>query len=1051
MRQGSDIFRVVFGIHALAWAMLTLPINAQEALQPGQPLQKDLAKETHTYRLDLPIEGRYRLIVQQFGRDVALVLREPDGEQIMASNSPNGKWGTELLFPPAGKPLLLEIVPRGKFSQGQASAYRVLLEQIVDPIPEVEIILARARARYFEKDWQGAFDQWTLALPKIDRLDHQTHAETLFGMGYCSSLLSRPDQALDYYRQALPLWRELGLEFQRARTLSSMGFAHQSVGNHREALPRYEAALALFHQEGDLSWQATVCANLGNVYDVLGEPQKAGDYYAQSLEHFRQAGDVAREAWLLNNMGALYRRMGAWQTARDHYQRALSVLRVSGDRRWQARTLNSLGYLYLELGQAERAASFFDDALPLRRQVGDKRGEAITLSNLGTARRLTGHLQEALADYERALQLQRTIGDREGEAKTLDRLGSAELEMGQTVKALAHYRQALTRFEAVGNRRLRANTFTHIGAAYLAQGETQSAADHLDRALEQHRSLRNPAGETETLLLKARLARRHNRLEEARDYLEASVRLVESQRTRIVSTELRISWFATVSACYEQLIDVLMALHRRQPLAGHEDEALLVSERNRARGLLELLRESETNLSRGIDADLLSQRRDVQQRLSARSAFQLKLLSGPHDEAAARAAEKSLQEILIELGTLDTRIRLANPHHATLTAPPMLTADEIRQMVDHETLLLVYALGESASVLWSVTPDRIEAHELPPRKRIEAAAGEYYRHLSVLDPGGRADQSQAAANLSRILLSPVSGQLQDRRLVIVADGPLHFIPFAALPMPGRQGPVGTPLLVGHEIVMLPSLSYLSLAWRGTVPENHQRRVAILADPVFSPDDPRLEPIGTPSALAKTRSIDASQPLTRLTASRHEAQTIANLAANDLCLLALDFEATRETVLSGALRTCNIIHFATHGLINDRHPELTGVVFSRYDKTGRPRPGLLTLPDIFNLELDAGLVVLSGCRTVWGKQVRGEGLVGLARGFLHAGAQRIVASHWPVEDRATAILMEHFYTGLLVQGKKPAAALRAAKLALRKQRRYRDPWYWAAFTIHGDWR
>ena len=167
--------------------------------------------------------------------------------------------------------------------------------------------------------------------------------------------------------------------------------------------------------------------------------------------------------------------------------------------------------------------------------------------------------------------------------------------------------------------------------------------------------------------------------------------------------------------------------------------------------------------------------------------------------------------------------------------------------------------------------------------------------------------------------------------------------------------------------------------------------------------------------------------------------------------ALDFDASRETVLNADLSQYRIVHFATHSLLNNQRPELSGVVLSLVDASGRPRNGFLRLYDIYNLRLGADLVVLSACQTALGREIRGEGLIGLTRGFLYAGAARVVATLWEIDDRTTAELMKHFYQGMLVHGKRPAVALRDAQVAMWRTRGWESPYYWAAFTLQGEWQ
>lgn len=1032
----------------LVWVLVGIAthLSAQEgkSLGEGSSRSETLLNQSNLYELDLAIGYHYLIRLQQEGRDLVLSLRRPKGDVVLTVNGPFGKWGPEQIFLKVDGPYLLEIKPKSRTNSHIPSSYEVQIERLAEAPSEAEITLMKAWEFYFAKNWCSASERIQTALAIGQELDVYTRAGALYGLGNCSRRMAQPTQALSDYHSALELWLMLANEFQTARTHSAIGTTYQALGNHREALPYYESALIGFMRWGDLSWQATVGANIGHIYDVMGEPELAITLYRTALENLRAAGDRRREAWLLNNMGALARRMGAWQDARDHYQKAITILTTNGDRRWQARTLNSLGFLYLNLGQTDKAQRHFEDALPLRREVGDKRGEAITLANLGVVKKLAGHLQAALSHYKAALQLQQDTHDRAGQAKTLARMGKVVWQLKDEDQAILYYQRALALFTAVEDRRLIANIQSQLGAVYLAKGDLPLAATYLESAQRLQETLGYPVDQVETLRLQARLARLQGHLHRSHGLLISAIHIVENQRTRIASIEMRISWFAAVEGCYKQLVTVLMALQAEKPETDYAIQALLICEQARARGLLEFLLESELQPHR--NTPLLQERNRLIHKLSARSAAQLTLLSHPHEESERLAAEIKVQETLIALDSLDSRIRLANPRLPQWSKPLAMDGTQIKKLVDPESLILVYDLGDERSFLWLVKPAGIEAFPLPARATIEKATRTYLSQLSLINPSAYAAQKQAAADLSEILLGPIADQLSNHRLAIVADGALHNLPFAALPKPNG----GRPLLIEHELVMLPSLSVLVLA-RKRARGFEIKNIAFFADPVYQPTDPRL--MVTPNTQKQpsklTRFGDNPLSLTRLSGSRSEVLGIAEMT--EAPMLALDFEASRATVLSGELQAYDALHFATHGLINDLHPELSGLVLSLYDASGQAIPGVLSLPDIINLGLDTELVVLSGCSTAWGKDIRGEGILGLARGFLQAGARRMIASHWRVEDRATTRLMQLFYSAMLQKGMSPSSALRHAQLTLRHDRRYRDPWYWSAFTIHGDWR
>jgi CHAT domain-containing protein len=337
--------------------------------------------------------------------------------------------------------------------------------------------------------------------------------------------------------------------------------------------------------------------------------------------------------------------------------------------------------------------------------------------------------------------------------------------------------------------------------------------------------------------------------------------------------------------------------------------------------------------------------------------------------------------------------------------------------------------------------------------------------------------------LSRIALGPAAAWLGKKRLVVASDGVLQYIPFAILPKPagstvagGKKTVSRSPLMLEHEIVSLPSASTLAVMRRELAGRHPAPKIAaVLADPVFEPNDPRIKTAAgaqqksaddqnnkqdttlketfVTRTLGDTGAVNPGQPIPRLPYSQREAATIRSLAPDGLRRLALDFEASYATATSPELSEYRIVHFATHGLLNSKQPELSGILLSLVDEQGRPQEnGLLRLGEIYNLKLPAELVVLSACQTALGKDVKGEGLVGMTRGFMYAGAARVMASLWAVEDRATGELMKRFYEGMLGERKlRPADSLHQAQIAMWRKAEWRSPYYWGAFTIQGEWK
>jgi CHAT domain-containing protein len=404
-------------------------------------------------------------------------------------------------------------------------------------------------------------------------------------------------------------------------------------------------------------------------------------------------------------------------------------------------------------------------------------------------------------------------------------------------------------------------------------------------------------------------------------------------------------------------------------------------------------------------------------------------------------------------------------------------------MLNDDTVLLEYSLGEKRSFVFVLDQQSIRVVQLAGQARIEQAARRMHRSVaaygdSTLQGMNTLEDAvqQAVFNLSRLVLSPIPSDWLRKRILVVPDGALEYVPFTALVRPAARGlAVGAPLVSAHEVVNLPSASSVAALRDRKTPETaFSGAVAVLADPVFELNDSRLRtrPEKTQKATEVQRReaglvslSDGTPPLTRsavdfglarnmninlrrLPGTRREAREILSLSLRSKA--ALDFDASRATAMSPELSRYGIVHFATHGLLNSQHPELSGLVFSLVDKNGNAQNGFLQLQDIYNMNLPADLVVLSACETGLGKEISGEGLVGLTRGFMYAGASRVVASLWKVSDAATAELMQRFYRGMLQEHLSPPAALRQAQISMWKQKRWHSPYFWAAFQIQGDW-
>jgi CHAT domain-containing protein/tetratricopeptide (TPR) repeat protein len=1061
----------------LAGWFLVLPAPPGRSQEEGERLLPEPARErtisggeSHVYRIEVG-EEPVVVIVEQEGIDLVLEAHASAGT--ITSAAPNGRWGPEILFLPArdASGSDLEVHPRQKL--GQPGRYAIRLEvvpdeqhaapfqrmsragQLASGAPE-EQSEALALYRKAQAAWQELGERRWEAETSSDlaQLEQKTGdlksavvegrqalalwrqlseprrvAAVLDGLGLALRNSGEVEAARVAIQDALALWKDTGERSEEEGTRSDLCLLDLSSGSLSVALACFESLLAFHREHGNTAGEANALNSLGGVYDQMGERDAALDHYGRALVLWQTLGNRIEEARTLNNIAVVHRTSGEWQEALRVYGQVREILPSIGDRSQKAALLNNIGFVYSSLGEPQRAQALFEDALKLRREAGDRRGEIITLNNLGVVWRELGELDKALTYHLQALERAVALDDPRQQA--LSRLGLSQihLERGEPAAALREIDPALAHFRQAGLRSREAQALQVQGRALALAGRPQEALPKLQEVLERNRILQDRVGEAEALQELATVERSVGLLDEARSHAEQAVARVEELRTGFVSPDLRAAFLATRQRIYELRIDLLMDRHTVEPKAGYDRAAFEVSEQARARTLLDVLHGGSGSVGSAVPSTLLERRQSLRRRLSAKAG------------GDAKNTGSEIESLLIELDGVEAEIRRYDPRYAAFSNPPSINPTEVAGLLDPATLLLEYALGEERSYLWAVDVRGLHSFILPSRKEIEHLVRQAYEEMSTV--GSDAVHEKAVTErLGKILLGPVWNEaVRFPRLLIVADGALHILPFAALRMPGAL----QPLLESHEIVEIPSATSLALERRrllGRLPA--PRLAALFADPVFSGNDNRLA--------ASKRGKSAVDPgFERLSFSRVEADAISALAPAGQIWRQLDFDASRETVLSGALRSYRVVHFATHGVADTRNPELSGLVLSLVDAAGQPRDGFLSLTDIYELDLAADLVVLSGCRTALGKEVRGEGLMGLTRGFLYAGVPRVVGSLWRVQDRTAAELISRFYKALWQEGLPPAAALREAQISLRRDRRYLGSYSWAGFVLQGDWR
>jgi CHAT domain-containing protein len=989
---------------------------------------------------------------------------------------------------------------------------------------EAQQALARGdtlRTKWAAASLREAIDEYEkAALLWISISDFPNASKATLKSGDVYRLLSEYAQALKKYQSAEALAKKSGDWLVQATALSQIGRLHSYLGNNDLAQKQLDQAFDLFKRyEGNRTAGATNAYGeaLSNLAEVsyskgdflnaskqldaalnafrdnrqgearvrlfksyisgsIGETNKAEIEISRALELYREINDKSGEGLALTAMGVRYSSNQDYSRAIEIHKEALEIFHGIGDRYSEAIALNAIGEAYQYLGEYSNALSHHKNALTLFENTSSSEAAAGTLCGIAGAEFLSGKLDEALASYERCLLLSRTVGNVRYEAYALNGIATMYGAQGRSQLAFKQYQKLARFFESTGDLRGLAMALNAHGNLLLQLGEKHKALELFDQAFSLSGKMSDKGILIATLYNLARANEALGSHEIALSLIRKSFSLIEEVRQNVASPDFRASYFSAVRRHYDLCIEILMQLHKLRPTEGYAAEAFAVNEQGRARLLLDLLSESRLNMRAGAAAtDLIEKERRLRGLLRAQAEYQLSVSLSGKDSTELTAVSDEIARLRSDYQFVQAELRKQNPRLFSFEHFVPVNLQRIqKELGDGDTILLEYALGDEHSYLWAVTANSSDVYILPARKEIEVVVREFIKVLTArqgIDGQGdyesnvtAADKlySEKASKLSRILLGPVAEKLGNRRLVVVADGALQYLPFDAL-QAHSAGPVDASpnfLLATNEVVMLPSASTL-IAIRGQ--QNHKsspgKLVAIIADPIFSASDDRFQSEVPAPALAKA-AVDQNSDhaehtiknlrLARLAHASEEADAISAVAPWGTTLVAKGFDASRETAMSSEVGRAQIVHFATHGFLDSQHPELSAIVLSMSDRNGIKTNGLMPLPDIYTLDLSAQLIVLSACQTALGKDIRGEGLVGLTHSFMSADAKSVVASLWKVDDRATTALMGAFYEGMLQKGMTPAGALRSAKLKMIRETQWSAPYYWAGFVLQGEY-
>ncbi len=888
--------------------------------------------------------------------------------------------------------------------------------------------------------------------------------------GNTLNMMSEFEQAIVAYRQALALGR--GKVSSRCEALTGLAWTQANMGRSARALRAADEAVIACAPLKDEDPQA---------YERAVEAKGEAEFWSEHLEEATatltsarqlaaQAGDEDGEALSAMFMAEIVHPDDP-EAAHRLIATAMDLWTHSGNSYGAARGNLALAYFVGREGDYSAAECESKRALEVFERVADNDNAGVAFNVLGMVARRSGDLEAAARDYGQARKLFILAKDQLGEGEALSGLMEVSVDRNDASNPELYVR-GLTVAEATGNQGLQATALAGTGdvmfrqrrfilarAEYqkslnaarngggnpyeeaLAQGRlarVEMAMGNLKKALGsylQAQALEEKAGAIEdvarTQYMRARIYVARNEPLKALAEIEKTIAIIEQQRLRISKFESRAQYFAWVHEYYALYIRVLMEMERIEPDGQYMRRAFEASERSKVRALLDELANSPQTVN--------------------------------CDEPLVEAARP--EEISAPPNSEDMRLDKSVNAETAMESVEQIQAE----MREGGTTLIEFALGEESSFAWLVDGRSISAIELAGGAEIRSRVERLRQTLEPLESYGsempeeflgrreaqtRAVQEQVS-ELGRLLFGTMRLPA-GKRLIIVPDGPLQYLPFAAL-----ATPAGEPLVERYELAMLPSAAALTALRKSRAGRPApQDEVVVIADPVYERRGAVPEPShGTLTSKAIMRSAE----LTRALEDLHKTETIPNLPGSRIealniqrilgashTRLALGYEANRDAVLRGVLAQARVIHFATHGLLDARHPENSGLLLALFNPQGQAQDGYLRVSDIRGLKLSADLVVLSSCESALGKDMGSEGIIGLPRAFLYAGAQRVIASLWKVDDEAAAALMASFYEALKA-GESPTEALNQAQRKLRRDPRFSDPYFWAAFFIEGELR
>jgi CHAT domain-containing protein/tetratricopeptide (TPR) repeat protein len=820
---------------------------------------------------------------------------------------------------------------------------------------------------------------------------------------------------------SIKAWQAAGDSWALARARLDQGDVALAAGDLAAARGSYEGA-----REGCLAAHDTRCVaeaanNSGLAAQQAGDFDAATERLNEAASALREIGEPVFEGQTFSNLGLLYRQAGDYQRAIGYYDRARTILKARNPVAY-ARVLNNLGVCYQSLADYGVARDYFEKALADFQEHHSWRDALRSRLNLGRNYMLEGDAAKARKILEQALNEATLESDAPGRGDVLSNLGQALLGEHKTAVARTTLEAALEIHRTTGDRRMQAIDLHTLGLAAVERGDPAAARSELTRAYEIRQECGLRDASVDSLFALADLERSAGNVGGARELAGRGIATLEAVRSHVPGPELRASYYARERRFLDLLVDLEADVSA--------ENGLLAAEQGRARALMDLL--ARGTLLGQVPADLQKRREAVQRRIDL---LALRLATAPADRM--EGLRNQVELLVSENQGIEARIR--EQLSSEKLGYKLRSVAEFQSLLPSESAVIEYHLGERRSYLWLIERKSIRTFSLPKRAAVEERCAAALELFGDIQGRRRSPEKQrrfktAIRELSAILLGPIRNVALPPRVMIVPDGVLTRVPFAALEISNNQR-----MGLAHDLVELPSGAFLAAGPKPNDASAFPRAVLAVADPVYSTRDPRAGG-GTPGA--------TDPGLSRLPFS-NEVETIAGLVPERRRTILRGFDANANAIERLRLNEFGVLHFSAHALIDDRIPELSRIALSMVDRAGAPVDGFVRPYQLAHWRLNGSTVVFSACETALGKQVLGEGLLGFTASLFFAGAAQLVLTLSDVDAEGSAEFFSEVYRHLLAARPEPIdRSLTLARRGLSQSARWKDPYYWASFMVYG---